>query len=87
MAKPQRLNHLVIHELDQELLLYDPNLDRSHRLNPSASFIWQQCDGQHTVEQIAQLLTDHFEVELADAVKDTQSALQRLRAEQLITDG
>jgi hypothetical protein len=36
-------------------------------LNPTATFIWDQCDGQRTVQEIAEQLAGSFEVGLDTA--------------------
>ena len=82
--RPRRDEQLIIHELDDELLLYDPRIDRTHRLNRSASIIWQSCTGERSVEDIASRLTEAFDVEIDTALPDTQAALQQMISERLI---
>ncbi len=37
-------------------------LERSMALNEMGAFIWAQCDGQHTFEQIVTEICQHYEV-------------------------
>ncbi len=39
--------------LDDGFVLLDPRNDMAHTLNVVASIIWDSCDGEHTLEQIA----------------------------------
>ncbi len=50
-----------LEEMDGELLLYHPSRTTILYCNPTASLIWQLCDGQRTVEEIATLLAAAYE--------------------------
>ncbi|HYU97979.1 MAG TPA: PqqD family protein [Pyrinomonadaceae bacterium] len=58
-SQPPRLraDGLVIHELADEILVYDKVRDRAHCLNQTAALVWRACDGQLTTEEIARKLT------------------------------
>ena len=60
-ATPRRREGLTAVSLDGETVLYDRSLRAVHRLNSSASFIWQLCDGSRTVEEITALVAGTFE--------------------------
>src|SRR5262245_32635184 len=51
-----RHEDLVVQELPDEVLVYDLKQHKAHCLNKTASFIWQHCDGQTSVPEIAGLL-------------------------------
>ena len=78
-------DHLIVHELDDEVLLYDPSVDRSHRLNACATFIWRHCDGSQSTSDIAQRLTEAFDVAFEVALQDTEQAICRLVEENILT--
>lgn len=82
--RPFRQTHLVCHELDGEGLLYDPQRGITHRLNGSALFIWQSCDGQKTTDSIAGELMRTFDVDADTAEGDVRKALEQMRVNQLI---
>ena len=44
---------LVIQELTDEVLVYDLKRQKAHYLNKTAALIWNHCDGQKTVAEIA----------------------------------
>lgn len=52
-----RADGLVIHELSDELLVYDKVSDQAHCLNQSAALVWRACDGRRAPEEIARKLT------------------------------
>lgn len=51
-----RRQQLLIKQVAEETMVYDLDRTRAHCLNPTAAFIWKQCDGQTTVDEIARLL-------------------------------
>jgi Coenzyme PQQ synthesis protein D (PqqD) len=51
-----RRQGLVIQRLDDEVLVYDLERHRAHCLNVAAAAIWEQCDGQTSVPEMAQRL-------------------------------
>lgn len=55
-----RQNELFIEQLGEELLVYDARHFRAHRLNPTAAWMWRHCDGQRTVAEATQLLSDEL---------------------------
>jgi hypothetical protein len=51
---------LVVRELADEVLVYDTTTDKAHCLNHTAALIWQHCDGQSSVSQIAHSVSLHL---------------------------
>ena len=51
-----RNEELVIQDLPDEVLVYDLKSHKAHCLNKTAAFIWKNCDGQKTAEQIAKMM-------------------------------
>jgi hypothetical protein len=48
-----RTEHLLIQEMDQEILVYDEATNRAHCLDAQSAKIWRACDGTRTMEAIA----------------------------------
>jgi hypothetical protein len=70
--KPRQIPDYRLEEIDGELLLYHPDRAKIMYCNPSASLIWQLCDGQRTVaEMIALLSAAYGQPDLADDVTAT----------------
>ena len=60
MTLPLRAGHLVERVVDGELVLYDPQRQYVHALNPTAAFVWRCCDGQHEAAGIASELAELY---------------------------
>ncbi len=56
-SKPQRRDDVTYHVIDDEALIYDPDRGATHRLNSTARFIWENCDGSASCQTIAEKLT------------------------------
>ncbi len=48
-----RKEGLVIQELNDEVLVYDLETNKAHCLNESAATVWKNCDGAHSISEIA----------------------------------
>jgi hypothetical protein len=56
MKPVARSDRLIKQVVDQDTLVYDSTDDSACCLNSLASFVWRQCDGTHSVEDIAAAL-------------------------------
>ena len=50
-ANPSKKNVRTI-QVEKELMLHDSAAQKVYALNPSAAFVWNLCDGTHTIEQM-----------------------------------
>lgn len=55
-----RQEKLVIQEMPDEVLVYDLKQNKAHCLNKAAAFVWNQCDGQTSVAELAHLMVEEF---------------------------
>ena len=51
-----RRDPLVINELHDEVLVYDPDSHDAYCLNPTSALVWKNCDGHSTISETTQLL-------------------------------
>ena len=51
-----RTKGLVVRKLKNEVLVYDIDSRQAHCLNVTAAKVWEQCDGQRTVNDLSVLL-------------------------------
>lgn len=65
-------------ELDGEISLYNPATEQVTILNGTASDVWLLCDGEHTVEEITELLASSYEVDEKEIRDDVTSTIERL---------
>lgn len=75
VALPLRKANVVDNDLDREAVLFNPATGATHRLNETARVVWRQCNGQTAARQIAERLSEDYDV-------DPETALQHV--EQLI---
>lgn len=47
-------DRIIVREIETETLVYDEGTHRAWCLNRSSACVWRLCDGNHTVEQIAE---------------------------------
>jgi hypothetical protein len=54
-----RKEGLVIQEMPDEILVFDTETNKAHCLNSTAAFVWQACNGDNSVSDIARLFGNH----------------------------
>src|ERR1051325_9891699 len=57
-----RKEMLLIQAVGDELVVYDQERHRAHTLNATAAFVWRNCNGQNTVDDIAELLEKQLNI-------------------------
>jgi len=60
--KPKKRDDLAIHELGDEVMLYDAANEKIHVLNHTASLIWNFCDGQHSIKDIKEEMNKKYPI-------------------------
>ena len=79
---PRRKAGLIVEDIEDETIVYDPKVDRMHCLNPTAAFIFRLCDGathvDHAARRLAKRVGSRTDARLVDL------ALQRLSRARLI---
>ncbi len=84
---PNTVPGFELEEIDGELLLYSPELNRSIHMNSAASLIWRLCDGKVTVAELIELLASAFpesKDSIEQDVSDTIDLLVQHGAVQLV---
>lgn len=85
-ALPQaRVEQLLRRPLPDGLMVYDTERHRAHYLNRTAARVWEQCDGQTPVAELARRL--EAELELPPAEEVVWLALDRLAKAHLLEGG
>ena len=70
---------LVEHEVDDELVLYDPRTDGTHVLNGTAAVVWFLVDGHRTVAEVESELADLYGLDRRVVSADVSDVLQGFR--------
>jgi hypothetical protein len=85
---PRRRPDIVSQSVPRETLLYDPVADAVHVLNQTASVVWELCDGQHDLSDMAAYLRKHFTVAGDDdVIEDVQAVVEIFSKEKLLSSG
>jgi hypothetical protein len=82
-AYPRKAEALEVNEADDGLVVYDPAHDMVHHLNPSASMIFDLCDGTRDAEAIAVILAEAYSLRVPPRT-DAIAGLRELADRQLI---
>ena len=77
-ARPAHNPLLAWREVEGAIIIISPEDSVLHELNGTASFIWKQMDGERTIEQIAALVTEEFDVAPEAALADVQELMATL---------
>ena len=80
-----RTEGVLTRELDGELVIYDPERDLAHALNPTAKLVWDLCGGRTDQSIIVQAIRDRYDVADEVASRDVQTVLDQFRELDLIS--
>jgi len=83
-VRPLGRPDLTLHELDGEALIYDPTSAGTHRLNPTALFIWRKCDGTRDAAVIAEELAEVYDVPPDAALEHVEQMLHEFAKNNLV---
>jgi hypothetical protein len=85
---PTRRSDLVTRTVDGEVVIFDRAGGYVHRLNATASRIWNDCDGRKTASDMASGLAASVGVQPAELLDDVNEALASFeRLGLLLTEG
>jgi len=76
--RPLRRSDLDIRTVDGELVILDRGKGAVHRLNETASSIWNDCDGSRTTTEIAARLAARVQRTPEDVLEDVIGAIGTL---------
>jgi Coenzyme PQQ synthesis protein D (PqqD) len=64
MSEPYtQAGNLDIHEVPDGYIVYQPEQDRVHYLNPTAAVIFELCNGRHGLDEIVSRVANVFELD------------------------
>ncbi len=69
---------------DEVLIMDTVYQKKAHTLNSTASFVWQHCTGENTLDQITQLLIEQYDVPQEQASSDISEVLLHLKSLDLL---
>lgn len=75
---------VLIEEIDEETVLFDPNNRNTYVLNQVGSIIWQLCDGEHTPYGMSEEISDALGVDSPQVLKDVLKIINELVDNKLV---
>ncbi len=84
---PPRRVDLTEEEIDGASVLFDPVNGNTYQLNQTALSVWRACDGKATTRQIAERLTDEYDLAFDMALDHVEQLVPRLAESQLFEQG
>jgi len=81
---PQHRSDLLCRIIEGETVILNRKTGMLHRLNPTASFIWECCDGTLGVDDIIARLASAYDVDLMTGQKDVSETLLKLESLNLL---
>jgi hypothetical protein len=85
--RPTRRRDLEMRTLEGEIVILDLVNGTVHRLNETASRIWNDCDGTRTVSDIVIRLAATFHLAPSDLLEDVVATIADLQRLGLLTEG
>ncbi len=83
-GRPAQHENVFEQELDDETVLYDSRDDSTHILNLTAAMVWELCDGQNDVDEIAAEVANRFELSPEKVEPDVRRILGQFTAARLV---
>jgi hypothetical protein len=84
-TKPIKLSEIKERNVGNEIMLYDLTGKTIHVLNDTASFIWNFCDGNHTVSDMAKNASELFNIPVEQAIPDIEECLENFKKLNIIS--
>ena len=78
-ARPKRRSDLLMRSVEGDVVVLDRRDEKIHQLNATAAFIWERCDGRHSVGEIAKGLAAHFDADSGLVKGDVAGAVLKLQ--------
>jgi hypothetical protein len=86
LPKPvSRKSNVVVHELEDEILIYDLNINKAFCLNQTSALIYQLCDGKNSVADISKLMSVKLKTLVSEDL--VRLALEDFKKDNLLENG
>jgi coenzyme PQQ synthesis protein D (PqqD) len=82
--RPQYRPDLLCRIIEGEAVILNREAGVLYRLNPTASFIWDCCDGSLRVDEIVARLTSAYDVDLITGEKDVSETILKFESLSLL---
>ena len=79
-----RKEDIVMQHLESEILIYDLKANKAFCLNETSTLVWQACDGNHSISEISQDLSNQLNQPISQDL--VWLALDQMKREKLLTN-
>lgn len=84
MQSLKKRTDLLVEEIEDEVVIYDPRTHYVHHLNPMASIIWELFDVSVSPQEIVKEIVDALKTDSSTVEKDVQETLKHLQERGLL---
>ena len=81
---PSRRGDIVVHELDDEAVLYDERSGAVHRFNQTALAVWKACDGSRNISELSRDLAKRYALGSEQAHTEVENVIRNFEAKSLL---
>ncbi len=78
MNRIVQAENVISRRIGDEIVVITEGGTSTHVLNKTAAAIWDLCDGEHSLDEIAARLSERFEVTFDEVRGDTEEIIDRL---------
>ena len=74
----KQIEGCLLEDMDGEMLLYNPQNATTLHLNQSSMMVWQLCDGQRSIADSIELLTEAYPEQAEQIASDVATVVEDL---------
>jgi PqqD family protein of HPr-rel-A system len=84
--RPAKVSDVLELDMGDGLILFNHDSSLVHHLNPSAALVWQLCDGEASVGQLAREIAQEYELARDDVLDQVAAVIAEFDALDLVRD-
>jgi hypothetical protein len=77
--KPKARDDLAVVEIEGEAIIYDDRNGQLHHLNPTATILFNLCDGKSTAKEFAVDIAEVYGLPLRDVERQVRALIREFR--------
>jgi PqqD family protein of HPr-rel-A system len=84
--RPAKCADVLELDMGDGLILYNHDSSLVHHLNPSAALVWQLCDGDASVSQLATEIAEEYALKAPEVLEQVSAVIAEFDALDLVED-
>jgi len=84
LVKPKRRADLAVVQIDGEAVIYDERSGHIHRLNQTATLVFECCDGRSTIPDVAADFAAVYGAPVGQMERQIRSVIRRFQLRDLL---